>query len=286
MNIRTYIKKLILKSKGNEYRILSYQDSIDELIKNNKSLSRFGDGELNLICGEKLGFQDLDSKLSKRLEEVLRSNDERVLIGIPDVLNYEAFAKLTDESRNFWVENIYKYKDVWAKYLDKNNTYASANVTRFYIRNKDKGECDKLIQKIMEIWKDKDVIVIEGNQTRFGVGNDILKDAKSVKRVLCPAENAFSKYDEILSSVSKLDKNTLFLVALGPTASVLTYDLAKLGFRAIDIGHLDLEYEWYLKRVNERVQIEGKYINELNNGNNVEEVNNSEYQKQILFEIK
>jgi hypothetical protein len=40
------------------------------------------------------------------------------------------------------------------------------------------------------------------------------------------------------------DKNILILISLGPTATVLAYDLAKLGYWAIDIGHIDNEYEW------------------------------------------
>jgi hypothetical protein len=35
----------------------------------------------------------------------------------------------------------------------------------------------------------------------------------------------------------------LILIALGPTATVLAYDLAKKGYQAIDIGHLPSCYE-------------------------------------------
>ena len=44
----------------------------------------------------------------------------------------------------------------------------------------------------------------------------------------------------------KLSKNKLILIALGPTATVLSYDLYKLGYHVIDIGHADIEYEWFL----------------------------------------
>lgn len=285
MNIRLLVKQMLLKLKGNQYNILSYEDTINELLTSNKSLSRFGDGELLIVCGEKLGFQDTNNELSKRLAEVLSSNDDRVLIGVPDVLNYEAFDRLTEESKTFWVENIYRYKEVWDKYINKNQKYASANVTRFYIRTKDKTKCDDLINKIVKLWDNKEVVVVEGDKTRFGTGNNILQNAKSVERVLGPAENAFNKYDEILEAIKELDKNKLYLLALGPTASVLAYDMAKLGYRAIDIGHLDLEYEWYLNRVSERTQIKGKYVNELKDGNTVDVVEDSEYLKQIIKRV-
>ena len=37
-----------------------------------KSISRFGDGELDLILGRNLKFQEVNTKLSERLEEILK----------------------------------------------------------------------------------------------------------------------------------------------------------------------------------------------------------------------
>ena len=54
----------------------------------------------------------------------------------------------------------------------------------------------------------------------------------------------------------------LFLVALGPTATVLAYDLTKHGAQAIDIGHLDIEYEWFRARKGIRVPVKYKPFQE------------------------
>ena len=48
------------------------------------------------------------------------------------------------------------------------------------------------LQKIYAI-KDRDVIICEGEKTRMGVGNDLLDNCKSIKRIICPSENAFDK---------------------------------------------------------------------------------------------
>lgn len=45
-----------------------------------------------------------------------------------------------------------------------------------------------------------------------------------MKRILCPSKNAFSKYDEILNNCISCDKESLFIIALGPTATVFAYD--------------------------------------------------------------
>ena len=38
--------------------------------------------------------------------------------------------------------------------------------------------------------------------------------------------------------------------------------MSKLGYQSLDIGHLDIEYEWYLRKSLDRVSIENKYVNE------------------------
>ena len=55
-----------------------------------------------------------------------------------------------------------------------------------------------------------------------------------------------------------MKKNKLILIALGPTATVLSYDLNKLGYQAIDIGHADIEYEWYLRKAKKKIPIKNK----------------------------
>lgn len=113
-----------------------------------------------------------------------------------------------------------------------------------------------------------------------------LNGAKSIRRILCPAENAFSKYEEIIESVGKESKDTLILLALGPTATVLAYDLAMEGYQALDLGHFDIEYEWYLMKAENRENVENKYVNEVSNGNVTVEVIDENYKNQIIKIIK
>ena len=46
----------------------------------------------------------------------------------------------------------------------------------------------------------------------------------------------------------KLPKDRLILIVLGPTAKPLAYDLTKLGYRALDLGHMAKAYEWLKTR--------------------------------------
>ena len=95
-------------------------------------------------------------------------------------------------------------------------------------------------------------------------------------------------YDKIITQIRKfeINKNILILVSLGQTASVLSYDLSKLGFQVIDIGHTDVEYEFYLRKYDKIKKIPYKYVNEAKNGDkNISNVTDINYYKQIFCTI-
>ena len=64
-------------------KILSNEETINYIIQNNASISRFGDGEFILINNGSIGFQKANKKLSERLTEILLSNDKAFLIFPP-----------------------------------------------------------------------------------------------------------------------------------------------------------------------------------------------------------
>lgn len=246
--------------------ILDNYQTIDKIINGKCSISRFGDGELFLLSKKaEFSFQKKDDKLSKRLEEVLRSNEKNLLIGIPKIFSDDDLLERTEESRNWWKNYLLKNRLTWYKYLDNNKVYANSTFTRNYIAIQDKNKCAEYFKKIQEIWNREDIVIIEGEFSRLGVGNGLFDQSNSIQRILAPNENAFDKYEAILNEAIKIDKNKLILIALGPTATILAYDLHKLGYRAIDIGHLDIEYEWFLQGATTKVGIKNKYTFETNN---------------------
>ena len=163
-------------------------------------------------------------------------------------------------------------------------TYYNTSATRVYKLLADKELAGPRFEKWKKLWDGQDVIFIEGKDTRMGVGNDLFSNAKSIRRIIGPSENAFDNWKELLYEAEKIEKSALFILALGPTATVLSYELAKVGYRALDLGHIDVEYEWFLKH-DYQVTIRGKYTNEVQGGNKVEECEDEEYKKQIVYSI-
>lgn len=267
-------------------RVLRGTMLLKKIIKDHSSLCRFGDGEFEMIReNERPWFQKPDSALSRRLKEVLWSEDNMINIAIA-----QNFIGLEQYKENA-ADGIRKYmygetREYILGILNQDRTYYDAYVTRPYIIYRDRNNADEIFPLFKEIWKKRDVLIIEGEYSRVGVGNDLLKDANSVLRILCPSKNAWDKYEKILSTVlKKVSKESLICISLGPSATVLAYDLAKEGYQALDIGQLDNEYEWYLQGVEKRVKIPGKLAVEVAGEQEFEITDESGYISQIITRI-
>ena len=279
-------KRCNIKAILKQLKIISPDDTLDEIINKNKSISRFGDGELNLIFGYKIGFQKLNKKLSKRLYEVLQTNEKGLLIGMPDILDFDNSDKFINDCKKYWAKWIKKNIFKLILILNKNLTYYSSFITRFYVIYKDKSKIAKYVEKLKKIWDKKDIVIIEGQKSRLGVNNTLFDNVKSIKRILCPSINAFNLYNKIIKAALKIEKNKLFLLALGPTASILAYDLYKAGYQVIDFGHADIEYELFLRNSSKIIGIPNKFVNEAKSGNkNIGQVEDNEYYNQIIEQI-
>ena len=250
------------------------------------SLCRFGDGEFEMIRGKiRPWFQRPDDRLGRRLKEVLFSEDIRINIAIPQ--NFHGFEKYKENA----ADNIRDYmhgdtrQDI-LELIDKDRIYYDAYVSRPYIIYKDRKNADERVPLFQAIWKDRDVMIVEGEFSRIGIGNDLLKGAGSVSRILCPSKNAWDRYDDILDSVLRAaSKKSLICISLGPCATVLAYDLARAGYQALDIGQLDNEYEWYLRGAQTQIPIPGKMVAEVSGEQAFELSDEREYISQIITRI-
>lgn len=256
-------------------KILSLYDSLYSLINSNKSVARFGDGEFKIIMGESINFQKYDENLAKRLEAVLSNNLDNLFVGLPDVFGYC--------SNNYFRRVMVSCRDYLYKFINFEKAYIDAMLTRQdKFATKEQGL--DYYNNIKKIWQDRDLVIVEGAGSRLGIGNDLFANAKSIERIICPIKDAFDKYDEILKECKACKKEKLFILALGPTATVLAYDLAQNGYRAIDAGHIDTMYEWFLR--GEKCSIEDKIVfNEERNSNKIPHCSDENYYKQIIAKI-
>lgn len=269
-------------------KVMPSEDAVELILREHKSLVRFGDGEFEMMnMRQRAKFQKVSEELADRLRSIIRSDAENILVAISDTYgSLERYTKVAQEDIRGYLTPQIRYEHM--ECLDLQKTYYDSFLSRPYILYKDKGNAATRFERLKEIWRDKKVLIVEGHQTRMGVGNDLLSGAKSVRRILAPSENAFAKYNDILAETKALAEEELILIALGATATVLAYDLAMNGFWAMDIGHLDIEYEWYLLNAMETCCIPYKYVNEVGGGNIVSELPEhlkEKYQSEIICDL-
>lgn len=283
-DIKIMINEYIYRNILEKPNIMSREDTLNYIIANNVSVSRIGDGELKLIDGESIGFQRADPILAVRMKEILKSDDDKCLVCLTNI--WGNLQHLDEKAKKYYTFTLANKRKLWYSYIDMEKKYGSADITRFYNGIQDVKNAENYVPKLKTLWEAKDILIVEGNQSRMGVGNDLFDNTKSIRRILCPTLNAFSIYETILQAVKKYaKKEDVIIVALGPTATVLSYDLAQEGYKAWDLGHMDIVYEWYVRRAVEKVKIEGKYVNETMDGRVFSECNNEKYRREIILEL-
>lgn len=279
------------------YPIPNFYDipyTINEIVSHHRSLARFGDGEFSIMLGFcRQKFQEYSPLLQKRLIEILHSQNDDLMIGIAD--NYGTLNNYTDQSK----QEIRLYmtasmREQHAILLQNDRTYHNAYISRPYAMYADNATEAPMqrFHALKKIWEKRDVIVIEGSLTRLGVGNDLFDNVGNMVRIEAPAVNAFSRYEAVLhaakaEAANHANKhNVLFIIALGATACLLASDLCSEGYQALDLGHIDLEYEWFLNGAGHRCTVPTKYNNEYEGGDKVEDIQDETYFKQIVAKIE
>jgi hypothetical protein len=104
-------------------------------------------------------------------------------------------------------------------------------------------------ERIKEIWRNRDITIICGKTVFDAIEVNIFDCAKSIEYQYAPSLNAFEIYDDLLMKAKQISKERLVIVILGPTATVLAYDLAIEGYQAIDFGHIAKDYDFYCKKI-------------------------------------
>lgn len=260
-----YIKRnevLLNKLKEERWNIKTTKETIEKIIQG-YSISRYGDGKFDIAFRKKeLYFQEYDSELSKYLREILNSNLEKLLVAIPRTLI--EIKNLKENEKYFWSRYYLKQKEKLEKNISKEKVYYDSMISRFYMPYINPKENIESIDKLIKYFSNKKILILEGENTRFGLGNSLLKNSSEIQRIILPDRNGFRKYKEVIKFVlENFTRDNIILIALGPTATVLAYEFSKEGYQALDIGHLDVEYEWYLLKAKTKVDLQYKTVSEV-----------------------
>ena len=268
---KTLIKKLLLVPSNKELQlwqnIMNDKETLQYIIDNKCSLTRYGDGESGYMLYNNFNhfFQPYNKNLQEKLKHILLNSNNNCLIALPRFLNNKADSELTV---NFQAQYWYG----WEKYKKSNVPYGSAHC--FFGKNFINGN----LELMKRIWQNRNIVFITGRGSTFVWIDELFNNSKSHKFIYTKAVDAFSEYDKIIEEVLHYNKDSLILIALGVTATALAYDLSKLGYQAIDIGHITNHYLTEIKGLKhvDTMRLEGKYIDGITDINKIieESINN------------
>lgn len=282
-DLQKLITKDMLEKPLDIIQVKGIDETLDYIIEHNSSLVRFGDGEVNLMWGLPIPYQNHDLELANQLKHIVGlESDEKLVVCLPDAFD-DRFV-FTWWATPFWKEHMNVYMDFY-KELCKGSWYGSTFISRPYIDYEDKSKAKGQFEKLKSIWENRDILIVEGITSRSGVGNDLFDKVKSVKRIICPSHNAYSVVDNIQEEIMKHAEGRLILCMLGPTAKVLAYHLSRKGYQVLDIGHIDSEYEWMKMGAKTKVKFSHKHTAEYNFDQDIQFIKDETYNSQILVDL-
>lgn len=226
-------------------RILNTDETL-ALMENEKiSFLRYGDGEIAIMQGNSIPFQEYDPKLARRLRKLLGTNVDGLRIGIPYYYMHPV-KQLNDFTAKF-AGALAVQRRFLCKNCRKDMVYVDTCITQVY-QTYEKYDFKRYYRRMQNLLGGRHVTIVCGEGVFDKLEYRAYDVCKSVEFVTAPSMNAFADYDRLLKEVLKTSRKRLVCIVLGPTAKVLACDLHKKGYQAWDMGHYFKDYDAYMRR--------------------------------------
>lgn len=243
---RKYESSQYRKGKYSQYlKIMDAQQTLEYLNKNCVSFCRFGDGEIAIMNGESIAFQQYHPELAKRLREILVADEEGLLIGI-GYYYFNPVDNVNQFTQNF-LNAMANQRKFMLKNCDRNMMYMDTAITQMY-QNYENYDFEHYFQQFQKLFEKKDITVVCGQSVLKNIQHNALSVCNSIEYIYAPNKNAFSQYNELLERILQTEEKRIICIILGPTAKVLVYDLFRAGRTAWDIGHYLKDYDAYMTK--------------------------------------
>ena len=222
---------------GTRKNILSSQETI-KMIKNGRSLIRFGDGEFGIFHGKDIHYQNWSPELKEAFNSIkqdfeTQGEDCPYILAVP-----QQFMKVN----GFRLMKKRVYVSCWAEArYDFQRRYSKIAIygDSFLFEKKNKPIYS-------EIWAGenapKNVVFVHNSADCAKAFKDTYQ--KHVEHVVCPHRDAFESVDtlekEILSRIEAngwTSEDVMITISAGPAGKVLVYRLSKKGYHCVDAGH-------------------------------------------------
>ncbi len=225
--------------------VLDADATLDILCNSNKSIARFGDGEICIINGGGIPYQEYDPTLAARMRDMLKNTDENIMIGINHWYFYPEYdANAAPINKDFGLFCMPNCRRNLLKLINFDAQYYDAGFTS--LKTEKTAGTDRFFEKIRTIWANRNIVIVDNPQLRGKTTHNLFDNAANITYVDVPNMHSFREYEHVLSALKTFSTDTLIILMAGPLSKVLVGDLSPLGYRALDLGHIGKAYDWYM----------------------------------------
>lgn len=224
--------------------VMDMFQTVDLLKSSTRGLCRFGDGEFDIMMGHSIAFQKYDRLLQSKLFEILSNKRDNLYVGVPYIPFHNTkkllpfvrdLARTTRRHRVFMLENA-----------SREMTYIDTGFSQVYLNYNNSIDFKKYFDDVKTLFEEKDIVIFAGAGILDKLKYDVFELCASKKIIDCPKRDAFDKYESILmQALGVAEGGALPLFILGPTSTVLAYEMYKKGKIGWDIGHIAKDYNSY-----------------------------------------
>lgn len=145
---------ILIREKRLSREVLNNFETLNYIIGNNCSISRYGDGELDLAIKGRFpelsynsGFQEYNQKLAERLIEILDYSKpaNNHIVCLPACSFSYGTSYFRRQARFFGEEYTVKKIDFILQMTKADRLYGETNISRLYLSHKDKSRCREFV---------------------------------------------------------------------------------------------------------------------------------------------
>lgn len=235
-------EKLKLKLAEAGFPKLITEQKMLKMLQKGASMSRFGDGEFEalLMSNPNNRYQKPSEALSEKLIEILKNkSNEEFIVAIPP------FNPKYNNTQRYY-KQISFFETFWMKNWDRLNSYLTQKIYGNSFISRDSAFYSVDVSEYRKIWEGKKVVFIVSREGRFEMDDRLFGNMLEKSYIYVSPSHAFSDLEFVLKEVSKYSKDHIFFISAGVAATVFAYEIYKMGYQALDFGHLPNCYRQYL----------------------------------------
>ena len=213
-------------------RLLSMKETLMKISQDKLSIARIVDGEITLLTTRRsLAFQKSNWSLTQELQDICQQdNSNSLLVCMPGLMIENPWWT------EYWTKHWYQCKFLLSKQCILGDSFITRPEAFYKYGN-------AMVNLWKDLWDGKKACFVTGISSKMNVGHFMFDNLSDSKHIYSLPANAYDEINELVEKCIASSDIDVFLIALGPTGTVLASRLAKLGYWALDIGHLNNSYD-------------------------------------------